>query len=390
VARACGVALVLLLILAGCGGKPASDAATLVPANALVYATLRPGHDGAVSDVGALRAMAPQWLGRAAGAGPEVDVAVLRTGGVSFTQPRDEKAFAKRLDALGVLHERVAGWTVAGTNRAALDAVRHRRVSLTQTRWFPAARRAAATSDGPVVYVRNGGVQWHAETAAVHGSVLADRVYTGGVPESVSAPMSLAAAAPDDALYVLELADAQEAPTLPNVVGLDVRALLAIVGAPLALWVEPGTPIPAATIVARPPGLRAHARAVGRFLIRQGEGRNAPQRSGALQSVDLGPITVYWGIVGGELVVSNAANAPGSPGRKLPDLLREAKVSPRVTQLTYIDDERALPVFRTFAALANETLPPAFVLHATPLVSELWWTARSGRVTISELYRRAR
>src|SRR5437763_5889856 len=146
------------LIAAGCGGAGgggggSSDAASLVPADALAYVTV--DTDLSSSQLASANGILEKFPIRAkllrqirsslaqsgtnvraleSSVGPEVDIAALTVNGetnaVGFTQPKDEKAFDAQLDKDSTLHTKIDGWTVFSDKQAGIDAVKSRKANL--------------------------------------------------------------------------------------------------------------------------------------------------------------------------------------------------------------------------------------------------------------------
>src|SRR5438874_5432079 len=142
---------VLAALAAGCGGgggggSSSSEAASMLPADALAYATIDTDASSAqvssalkILDKFPIEARAERQL-RASlsqnsvnldaltkSAGSEVDIAVVMVNGkpspVGFAKPSDEKAFDAQVDAAKGVRTTKDGWTVFADKQAVLDAV---------------------------------------------------------------------------------------------------------------------------------------------------------------------------------------------------------------------------------------------------------------------------
>ena len=101
---------------------------------------------------------------------------------------------------------------------------------------------------------------------------------------------------------------------------------------------------------------------------------------GTLNKMDLGPISLYFGVNDGQLVVTDSSNAlaelNGSVGRLSGDsVFKEAKDGAGMGDTSqgflYLDIKDALPALSGFAQLANQKLPPAVENNLRPLRSAL-------------------
>jgi hypothetical protein len=158
--RTGSLALVLAVVLAGCGGGGGSssssssgggDASAVAPADTLVFATL--DTDRGSSQITSAETLLDKFPIKAkllssvrqsiakegvdlkaleGSVGPEVDVAVLKVNGktttVGFTQPKDKQTFERQLTSgkNPLKYEEVSGWTIFCDEQAALDAVKQR------------------------------------------------------------------------------------------------------------------------------------------------------------------------------------------------------------------------------------------------------------------------
>ena len=145
--RLAGVA-VLAVLAAGCGGGgggSSSDAESVVPANALAFATIDTDKSSAqvssalkILDKFPIEPRAEQQLRASikdsgvdfnaltSSAGSEVDIAVINVNGqqlpVGLAKPSDENAFVAQLDKTESKHTTMDGWTVFADKQATLDA----------------------------------------------------------------------------------------------------------------------------------------------------------------------------------------------------------------------------------------------------------------------------
>lgn len=375
------------LLAAGCGGHraPATDAAQLVPADALAYVNVAP------KTLAHAQTELPRF-GSPAAAIPYLrsgQTARLRGGIVSFAKPADAKAFAARLDRRGEAHANVRGWVVYAETQALVDAVRHSRRSLADTARF---RTGFATlpRDAAVRVYEPRPRGWRAAALSLDGKNAKLEIHTPG-PSPAAPPSSLAGEIPAGAVAAISGAaragpppgTAQVVDGLSRLVGADVGSLIEAASGAYVLYAVPGAPVPDVTFAAagRSPALAKVLRTVAATLA----GGPVPKPPAAL---DLGPVTLHYGPIAGQLVISDADDPAGEllGGEKLAggatfrDAARAAGL-PRVTDgFFYVDPRRALAAARTLAALANRPVPPAVERTLAPLRALLDWQARADGV----------
>jgi hypothetical protein len=451
--RIAGLVLVAVLAAGcGGGGGPADDAAGIVPKGALAYVSLDTNFGSgqlksaeSILDKFPLGPAALQTVRTGIQAnggpnvralkrtiGPELDVAILEVDGklsaVGYTQPKDVKAFEQILDRPGdahAVHTRISGWTVFADSRAFLDAAKHRKGSLSDvaafqaaTKTFPdkAIARAYASPLGLQAAVHEaatranaagqafggiGSVQWAAASLASSDGALELEVHAKSPGKAASAP-SLADQIPSGSVVALSLRGGgsslppqtrRQLGSVSRQLGVDLGAFVDALNGPLIAYVRAALPIPDVTIAARPKD-PAKAKTAVTQLIRKLSGRRVvpvPTRvdGGVLDKVDLGSIALYYGVVKGELVVTDSQNAlaelDGSIGRLSGDSVfkeaRDGAGMPDDNQgFLFVDLKDALPAVTGFANLANTKLPPDVEANLKPLRSLLVYGSRDGAV----------
>jgi hypothetical protein len=148
-------------------------------------------------------------------------------------------------------------------------------------------------------------------------------------------------------------------------------------------YVRPGIPLPEVTIAARPANPQSAATAIGGLVTRFATGAKAvPSKvdGGTLNKLDLGPVSLYYGVNDGQLVVTDSSNAlaelNGSVGRLSGDaVFKEAKdgagMAADTQTFVYLDIKDALPALSGLAQLGNQKLPPEVENNLRPLRSAL-------------------
>jgi len=366
--------------------------------------------------------------------GPEVDVAVLQVSGkpapVGFTQPKDEKAFDGQLEAgkQPLQHANISGWTVFAQTTAALDAIRNRTANLSDLQPFKDAIAAVPSSGNALAtaYVVPGTIQqgasklgstgglstgslgldqvkWIAAAATSHDGGIGVEVHANGIGGSVPATASaLASQIPAGSLLALSVRGTGS--LLPKVGALSPSVLAAIqaaLGVSLAdiaqalsgdtiLYVRAGTPIPEATLAAMPADPQAAAATVGKLLSKVAGGAKpeaATLGGFPFHRFALGPIDLYYGLFGNELVVTDSQNAVTelqAKGNKLAadpvfKAVKDAAKMPDATQgFLYVNLKDGIPTAEGLLRLANQTIPASVSGNLAPLRSLLVFGSHDG------------
>jgi hypothetical protein len=438
------VVAVLAAGCGGGGSSSSSDAETMVPADAVAFVTidtdvsssqvssaLKILHKFPIEPKAErqLRASITQGGGDfkalTSSAGSEIDIAAIlvnrKAHAVGFAKPSDEKAFDAQLDKGTAVHTTFKGWTLFSDKQAALDAVTKRSGdSLADdppyqaaTKTLPAASDAiarfyvssaglqtvlgAATSDlGPrasalqalpsakwiagALTSQDGAVKLevHAksnDTALTHaGRSLADEIPAGSI---------VALAVQSSATQAIPSATADQLSALGRQLGVDLPGLISAINGPVIAYVRPGIPLPEVTLASQPAQPQAAATAVGGLLARFAKGAKAVPKQvdgGTLNKLDLGPVSLYYGVNDGQLVVTDSPNAlaelKGSLGRLSDDaVFKDAKsgagMGDNNPSFLFVDIKDALPALSGFAQLANQSLPPEVENNLRPLKSLL-------------------
>ncbi|HST14213.1 MAG TPA: hypothetical protein VLJ44_05110 [Gaiellaceae bacterium] len=372
--RLAGVA-VLAVLAAGCGGggggNSSSDAASIVPANALAFATIDTDKSSAqvssalkILDKFPIEPRAEQQLRASiknsgvdfgaltSSAGSEVDVAVINVNGkqlpVGLAKPSDEKAFDAQLDKSETKHTTMDGWTAFADAQATLDAFKKQsngsNISDDATyqaavkslpsdaiaRFYasPAAEGAVlkaakqnlpSTSLGPLA-----SAQWFAGALTSQDGAFKLEVHTKAASaQALTKSNPLTSKIPSGSIVALALNGGGATKSLPAAtqeqlsvigqqIGVDLPALISVLNGPVIAYVRPGIPLPEVTIAARPANPQSAARAVGSLIARFATHATAvPTKvdGGTLNKLDLGPVALYYGVNDGQLVVTDSSTA---------------------------------------------------------------------------------
>lgn len=376
------VPLLALAFAAGCGGGGGGgggatvDAASIVPADAQLFATIDTdqGSDQLTSaqsviDKFPIKQKLEAELFQAATknginvlqivstVGPVLDVAVLKTGTttgvVGFAKPSDEQAFVAQLKKM--VHTTVSGWTVFAQTQALLDAVTSRTSSLGDDATYKAAIGSIPGTGDAIVRIYAPGSALKTATSIAGSSGAGGSLKAlaqGSTPDWITGALtsakggsfklelhvkqpsgvpttgaSLANEIPSGVLAALSISGGSlkalpagteaQLGSLTQSLGIDVQALIGVLNGPVILYVTQGTPIPEVTLAAKPPdaaGASAAIRGLVTKLVLKNGGSIKKVTIGGveLNSVAVGPIILYWGTFNGELVVTNNPSALGS------------------------------------------------------------------------------
>jgi hypothetical protein len=368
--------------------------------------------------------------------GPEVDVAAVQangaTGAVGLTQPKDEQAFDAQLDRSSppLLHVKIDDWTVFSNKQAFLDAVKNRSANLSDDGAFQAAMQTLPGAGDAIAraYVAPGGLRTALSTASrgtlpesAQNAIGIDKAKWGAgaissaddafkleihtktaAATTTGTASPLASEIPSGSIVALSFVGgdgsipaklAQQLGAVSTQLGFDVAGLVGAFAGPVIAYARPGFPIPEVTIVAQPPDPARAVAAVGGLVKRLAGAQFKPVPTqvdgGTLTKVDLGPVAIYYGEAGKNVVVTDSANAltelKGSAGRLSGDtLFKEAKdaagMPDGTSSFLYVDLKDLVPAISGLAQLSNQKLPPSVEANLKPLRSLLFFGSRDGDV----------
>ena len=368
--------------------------------------------------------------------GPVLDVAVLKTGTttgvVGFAKPSDEQTFVGQLK--NMVHTTVSGWTVFAKSQALLDAVTSRKSSLGDDATYKAAIGSIPGTGDAIARIYAPGTALKTATSMAGSSAAAGSLKSlaqGSTPDWITAALtsangssfklelhvkqpsgaptvgaSLTDQIPSGVLAALSISGGSlkalpagtetQLGSLTQSLGIDVEGLIGILNGPVVLYLKQGTPIPEVTIAAKPPDAVAAEQAVSGLIAKllAKEGGAAPTTTTVdgvqLKSVNIGPIALYWGTFGGELVVTDNQAAVSSlkdgPSSKLTDDstfkdAADAAGLPDGNQgFLYVDLKDTLPMIEGIATLASQHLPASVEQNLAPLKTLLAYGDREGQV----------
>ena len=371
---------VTALLTASCGGsKSASSAAEVAPADTYLLIEGRP-----TAQLERALAFLPEsaelerLLSRAivqTGAGDRPALAVLDRAGtraVALVQPSDQKQLDKQLDAAGIAHARVRGWTVFARDRASVDAARQAKSRLAGVPWFHqvAADVAFNRRLGTVVASMQGDEATATRTEPKQGSD-AEHPLAASIPTDAVA----AAAVHDGATVFASLPFAAQ---LKNGLGLETATLAASAPGDAVLYARSGVPAAAVTLLATGTDAAAARRIVAELAP------HAPGMPGTVggvvaTDVSLGPVDLFYGKVGRTIFVTDDPGATLTP--QTTSLAPEG-LPAETRAWAYLDVAHGLPALESLAALAGTRLSPAFIRKLRPIHTLLAYRTR-GALTVA-------
>ncbi|MFL5948275.1 MAG: hypothetical protein ACJ743_07435, partial [Gaiellaceae bacterium] len=174
-----------------------------------------------------------------------------------------------------------------------------------------------------------------------------------------------------------------------SLLGIDLEGLAGALGGDTIAYVRAGLPIPEVTIASKPKDVKRSLAAVGSLIDRFAQPSKPPTTvtvdGVVLKKVDLGPLAIFYGAFGGELVVSDSQNAVAelrSNGDKLSDdsVFKSAKDAAGLPDASegflYVNLKDAVPAADGLAQLANQNLPAQVEENLRPLRSLLVFGSR--------------
>jgi hypothetical protein len=328
--------------------------------------------------------------------GPEVDVAVLPTasGGkpdaVLLTQPHDQAkldALLQKLSSSGgsaPVSAQVSGWTVIGERQSAIDAVTGATSHLVddpayqgamgrlehdalvdayangaQARQLLAALGHADAASGKLVWAAG-------DAVAASGGLKLDGFLhrDGAAPQTYSS--SLLDRIPAGALAVVDFQAGQHlgvpTPVTTSPLTDALGKVAGSLGGETAVYISPGSPLPALTLVTHPTDPQAVLGALNDALSAAGSAASGSGAGGFGLGAILGSLQLSHAQVGPALVVSTSEQAvdaftgdgPRLSGDAIFKEAQEASGMPdQTTGFAYVDLEDAVPLVQGLAALAG-------------------------------------
>jgi hypothetical protein len=421
-AAAAALALGLLLVAAGCGSSTAAtrtssgtDAASLVPANALAYASADANLDsqswqivsdllGPIgTDVNYKRDIQPAL-------GDRVNLAVLgvdngKPEAVAIVRPTDVtklQALAKKFDQ-GTEHytvENIGGWSVVADSAASFQAVRNADTgsSLADNADFKSAMSQVSGASFATAYASGSGVEqlpdklralvriagsprWVAAGITADKSALHLDIRAAGASTPAAYKPALLHDVPSGAILAVSFKDVnqllariQAEPTLRTSLPPFLNGLKSL-GGEGVLYLLPGTLLPVITLEVQSRDPAAAAKSL---------------RALAAQAAKLLPLRVERH--GNYVLLTNAA-AGASPGsgslvddQPFKDALAAADVPAEVTWLAYADIQRLAPILQALASLTgNGQSKPSPTVKLEKFGTLVAFGARSGSTSRVEV-----
>ena len=363
-------------------------------------------------------------------AGPEVDVAVLdlkRGTVVGFAKPTDPAAFNRQLEAQQppLAHTTSGDWTLFARTDAALTAVTSSEKKLADVQAYKDARgtlpgeaivKAYANGAAITRAVGSSGMafgqplstektEWISAAVSVHDDGLDVQAHVKGeagssvknvdpeladlIPAGSVAALSFNGLAP--ALRQFAKTGAPYVAGIERVLQVPLADIAGAVGGSSILYVKPSVLIPEITLVVKTDDEDKALAVLDRLARALGQG-TVPKHTTidgiAVRELDLGSVSVYYGVVDGKVVVSDASRAFESvqdgPDEPLTDdgVFSDAKDAAGMPDETngwlFLNLKDGVPLVESLAQLANQRIPAEVEDNLRPLRSALVYGSRNG------------
>lgn len=362
-------------------------------------------------------------------AGPEVDVAVLdvkRGTYVGFAKPSDPAEFNRQLEAQQppLVHKTSGDWTLFARTDAALTAVTSSKEKLADSQAYKDARGtlpgeaivklyasgeavSTAGSSGMVFGqpVVSGKTEWLSAAVSVHDDGLDVQAHVKGeagssvknvdaaladlIPAGSVAAVSFNGLAP--AIRQFAKTGAPFVAGIEHLLQVPLTDVASAVGGSSILYVRPSALIPEVTLVVETDDEAKALSVLDRLAGSLGQGA-APKRTIVdgieVREVDLGSVSVYYGVVDGKVVVSDASTAFKSvqdgPDKSLADdgVFADAKDAAGMPDETngwvFVNLKDGIPLVESLARLGNQRIPAEVEDNLDPLRSALVYGSRDG------------
>jgi hypothetical protein len=359
--------------------------------------------------------------------GPELDVVLLKDGSgavqvIGMTQPTDAQKFDAMLEkgTSPSKHVVVAGWTVFSDTQAALTAFQ---TEADKGRLADDGTYKEATADLPsettlTAYVNGataisalesavpqagavptGQLKWvgAALTTQPDSVKLTGALKSGQLPGQTFKP-TLLSHVPSGALLVASFrggdqltrqlrqtpAVQQQLGQVQKLLGVSVDQIAALIAGEGVLYVSTGIPYPEVTLVIHQSNQSAAATTLNKLVTRVAAFVNAKVTNAAIpgvknaKKVAAGPVAIYFGIVDGNLVISDStAGFRSSASTSITDdpiFQKTSEAAGRPDQsagFLYVNIKDSVPLLEGLAQLSGATIPPEVSANLAPLQSFL-------------------
>lgn len=364
--------------------------------------------------------------------GKEVDiVAVADSSGhahvVGMTQPTDEQKFN---DVLGTgsspqAHERVGDWTIFGSKQEDLDAFTSAAdkgkladeggfkdaigelPDAANAKIYVSGARAIAAAKSAVPQlsqVPGGALDW----LSVAVSSQSDGVKLDGAAKSSQSPSTqtfsptLLDKVPAGSLVVASfkgldsvLKQAEKSPSLQQLsalqglLGVNLADIEHILSGEGVVYVQKGSPFPEVTLLVKqddPTKAKATLDQLSARLSAFLNGRLT--QVGSIKKLSLGKVALYFGVDGGDLVISDtrapfgrSVPAPLTSDSAFKDAKDAAGLPGESSGFVYLNITDSVPVIDGFLQAAGSSIPPNVSQNLAPLHSFLAYSTVSGDMT---------
>jgi hypothetical protein len=363
-------------------------------------------------------------------AGPEVDVAVLdlkRGTVVGFAKPSDRAEFNRQLEAQQppLAHTTSGDWTLFARTDAALTAVTSSEKKLADVQAYRDARgtlpgeaivKVYANGEAVTRAVGSSGTafgqpiptektEWISAAVSVHDDGLDVQAHVKGeagssvktvdpeladlIPAGSVAALSFNGLAP--AIRQFAKTGAPFVAGVERILQVPLTDVASAVGGSSILYVRPSALIPEITLVVKTDDESKALSVLDRLAVALGQGTRPKHTTVdglAVRELDLGSVSVYYGVVDGKVVVSDASSAfravQDGPDKTLADdgVFADAKDAAGMPDETngwlFLNLKDGIPLVESFARLGNQRIPPEVEDNLQPLRSALVYGSRDG------------
>ena len=180
--------------------------------------------------------------------------------------------------------------------------------------------------------------------------------------------------------------------------GVSVQDIIDAVSGPGILYVKAGAPLPEVTLVVKPADAQKAQQTVGALIGKLAKGAKPTSTTVngvTLQSVSLGPVSIYYGTFDGQLVLTDSQTAIGelqSKSNRLADddtfkaAQKAAGLPDSASAWLYVDLQDTIPAVEGLATLAGQQVPPAVSPNLQPLKSFVAYGSADGDTTTAVVF----
>jgi hypothetical protein len=244
-------------------------------------------------------------------------------------------------------------------------------------------------------------VDVHANTTTPLSAGSSSDSLSGEIPGGVLAAASFNGSSSLSSFSTSALKQPGAATALGNVqklLGLSVQDLVQAVNGPSILYLKAGAPLPEVTYVVKPADAQKAEQTVATLLgkvTKNAKPSPVTVNGVTLQSVSLGPISILYGVLNDQLVLTDSQTAIGelqSKSNRLADddTFKAAKKASGLPDSSsgwlYVDLKDTIPAAESLAELAGQKIPPVAGSNLGPLQSFVAYGSADGSTSTATLF----